>query len=532
MNIHSSLSKNDLLNLVQTASELSSKIDLNDLLQLILSKAGELTDSPDCAILLLNSERNSLFFASALGKNSSLLLEQFGEFSQKQVPLDGSIAGTVFISGKSIIIDIVKDEADHYVGVDEATKQTTQSMLCVPLITANHRLGVMQVLNKHLGNYSNRDRILLEQFANYAAVALQNATLFDELISHMGLYTSHKFNGGVTELLSLIKSPAHKEKLTVLFADMRGFRLLCQVINDPEKIIDIISQFISKLSQQVLMNDGIVNKFLGDGILAIFRNNDHAQRAVACAFIMLDEFLKLKFSWEQKSIANLNFLDIGIGIATDEMIIGTIGNEKVRDYTVIGTAVNLAAAFEREARGGKRILVDHLTYLAVKDTIAEIEGPIPYELRQPDQRIGNIYDQYHLKQQYASIKHTVFISFNKSDRLFVEKDLIPILIKSRIKYWYSNEDIKGGESWVQSINRGFDTCNWVLVVISQFSSTSEWVSEEVNMAASRPELLTKIIPIRIDNTKPEDVNPFLKHKQFIDYNNDEKFIKEFSAIFK
>ena len=286
------------------------------------------------------------------------------------------------------------------------------------------------------------------------------------------------------------------------------------------------------LSHSVLLHGGIVNKFLGDGILALFRNEDHIKQAVKCAFSMLDEFEKLKFSWDQNSTTPLDFLDIGVGITTDEMVIGTIGNEVIHDFTVIGTAVNLAAAFEKEARNGRRILVDHPTYMAVKDMVAQIEGPVDYELRQPDQRRGNLFKQYHLKQFIAAKSDIVFISHNQLDRQFVEQQLIPLLNEIGIKHWYSNEDIKVGESWVRSINTSLDSCNWVVVVVSQYSRNSAWVKEEVDMAASRSHLLNKIIPIQIDETKLEEVSSFLIHKQSIDARNKEKFAARLLALFK
>ncbi len=176
------------------------------------------------------------------------------------------------------------------------TSQPTQSMLCVPLVVADKTLGVMQLLNKRSGVYNDRDCVLLEQFANYAAIALRNSRLFEQLIAQMGLYTSKADGHSITELINELNSPARMERLTVLFADMRGFRQLCQVINNPAKIVKIISQFVTMLSHSVLLHGGVVNKFLGDGILALFRNEDHIKQAVKCAFSMLDEFEKLKFS--------------------------------------------------------------------------------------------------------------------------------------------------------------------------------------------------------------------------------------------
>ncbi len=526
------LTTTDFESLVQIASELTSQIDLSELLHLILRKSGELSDSPDGAIILHDENRNTLYFAGAIGQNASMLLETFGEFAKQQVPVEGSKAGSVFQSGESIIIDNIAEDQNHFKGVDRETREITQSMVCVPLAADGKCIGVMQLLNKRSGNYTKRDQILLEQFAIYAAVALRNARVFEDLIAHMGLYSSPEFSGGAAELLNQLKSPARVEKLTVLFADMRGFRLLCQIINNPERILQISSQFITMLSDQVLQHGGIVNKFLGDGILALFRKEEHAQRAVTCAFKMVERFAWLKSKWDQESIAQLDFLDIGLGITTDEVIIGTIGNSKIHDFTAIGNAVNLAAAFEKEARGGKRILVDQFTYLAVKDMVSNIEGPYNYELKQPDQRIGNLYKQYHLKQLTPIKESMVFISHSEADRKFVEDELIPFLDKNGIKHWYSRESITVGESWVASINKGLEICNWLIVLISKASLDSGWVKEEIDMAAARRHLRDKIIPLRLDDTKPEEVNLFLSHKQSIDANNKERYLPELITLFK
>jgi class 3 adenylate cyclase len=160
---------------------------------------------------------------------------------------------------------------------------------------------------------------------------------------------------------------------------------------------------MSTLSEDVLAFKGIVNKFMGDGLLAIFRHGRHEEAAVRCAFSMLGHFAGLRQRWLESSNLSLGFLDIGIGIATDPVILGTIGSPHgVRDFTVIGTAVNLASYLETQARGGRRILVDRRTYLAVKDAVEEFEGPEDFVLMKPGQTIGHPYQRYHLKTLKSS----------------------------------------------------------------------------------------------------------------------------------
>ena len=95
--------------------------------------------------------------------------------------------------------------------------------------------------------------------------------------------------------------------------------------------------------------------------MAVFRGADSPLRAVQAAFHMREQFTALRHEWQRGISRNLNFLDVGVGIATDEIMIGAIGDHKVSDFTIIGSAVNLAAALERQAREGKFILCDVCT---------------------------------------------------------------------------------------------------------------------------------------------------------------------------
>ncbi len=271
-------------------------------------------------------------------------------------------------------------------------------MVCVPLTVGGDRLGVVQLLNKRSGNYTERDVLLLEHFAAHAAVAIRNARHFQDLLAHMGLYTSTARVRKTQDLLIELTAPAHQERMTILFADMRGFTQLTQVLRSPQTIQNLLNEFLTLLCEQVMRYGGIVNKFLGDGVLALFRDADTEARAVNCAFDILDAFFTLRDRWNRSHNEDLGFIDVGVGIATDEVIIGSIGSTKVKDFTAMGNAVNLAAAFEQAARRGKRILVDQNTLSAVQHIIADVEGPESFELKKPDQLIGHTYKTYHLKR--------------------------------------------------------------------------------------------------------------------------------------
>ena len=494
------LSTQDLLSLLECARQFATEINHDRLVRTILDRACDMTDSPDGAVLLYDAERGGLFFAAAIGDKGPELLAKWGESSNQRVPVEGSKAGKAFTSGEAVVEQRLHDDDQHFKGVDEQTKKTSQSMVCIPLRVEGRSIGVIQILNKRSGDYTARDRILLEHFSVQAGAAMRTLRLVRELIAHMGLY-SREENIDFDRL----NVPAKLERMTLLFADMRGFTQLCQSQGNPANTQAIVNDLLTMFADQLLVRDGIVNKFLGDAVFGFFRGDRAPVRAVQCAFGMLERFEVLRRRWDESSNQDLTFLDLGIGITTDEVTLGTIGSARVRDFTAIGNAVNLACAFQREARGGRRVLVDQATWSAVRDIIADSDGPATYELRKTGQTVGVVYRQYHLKRLKPEIPVRVFISHNHKDRIFVEQKITGPLAKRGIETWYSNSDIIPGENYIQAIEAGLLKSDWVIVIVSQHSAASDWVRAEVRTALKEPRLNGRILPVTTDEAKPSSL---------------------------
>jgi hypothetical protein len=124
----------------QSATELTSEIELPILLARILSEAGELTDTQAGSVIHYDEERKGLYFAAATGPAAATVLEKFGERSSERVPIGKSKAGVVFQTGRSIREDSVATDLRHFKGVDEQTKAKTDSMVCVPLSIGSERI--------------------------------------------------------------------------------------------------------------------------------------------------------------------------------------------------------------------------------------------------------------------------------------------------------------------------------------------------------------------------------------------------------
>jgi adenylate cyclase len=512
----------DLIQLLETGKQLASEVSFPELLDTILMRAQQLTDSPEAAVFLHDPKRDSLYFAAATGEEGPMLMREFGEFSENRIPLH-SKAGVVFSTGKSIIVDSLANDPEHFKGVDERTEKKTKSMVCVPLAVADptigkvRRIGAIQLLNKRSGDFTERDRVLLESFADQAAVAIQNAGVFRDLLAHMGLYSSR----GAQDLVNQLNAPAHSETLTLLFADMRGFTQLCQVLIDAEQVQKVLNSYLTSVTEQILEHGGIVNKLIGDGVLAFFRQGDGAERAVKCAFEMIEKFAALRRQWDSEHNQDLSFLDIGFGIVTDKVMLGAIGSGRVRDFTAIGPAVNLAAAFEKEARGGVRILVNQGTWMAVQSLVKEVHGPMTFELRKPDQHVAIQYKMYHIislkdadttplavQPCSSSDLLKIFLCHSSADKPAVRK-LYRRLVGDHFQPWLDEEDLLPGQNWHEEIRKAVRTTKVVIVCLSKEAvAKTGFLNRELqyalDVAEEQPEGAIFIIPLRIEECNVPD----------------------------
>ncbi|MBN2119546.1 MAG: adenylate/guanylate cyclase domain-containing protein [Candidatus Omnitrophica bacterium] len=161
-----------------------------------------------------------------------------------------------------------------------------------------------------------------------------------------------------------LKVGGKRKMLTVLFADIKGFTDFADK-QDPEKVLEVLKMFFSEINKVIIEHNGIIDKLMGDGILAFFGDfmdtDEHAIDAVKAALKMQEKLPKLR--------EHLNFdLVIRIGIHAGYVTVGNIGSYEHLDYTVVGKNVNLAKRLESACEPGK-ILISDFTYQMVRDKI-------------------------------------------------------------------------------------------------------------------------------------------------------------------
>ena len=154
---------------------LTRTTDLDTLLNSIIKYAVEIAGGEAASILLLNKEKQELFFKACLGKKSS-------EIKKFKVKVGEGIAGWVAKTGKSLIINDVNRDSRWNKKYDINTKFTTKSLICVPLMLEKEIVGVMEVINKKDKRYFDKnDEEILNSFANQVSIALRNANVICDL---------------------------------------------------------------------------------------------------------------------------------------------------------------------------------------------------------------------------------------------------------------------------------------------------------------------------------------------------------------
>jgi adenylate cyclase len=150
---------------------------------------------------------------------------------------------------------------------------------------------------------------------------------------------------------------------------MRGFTPLTERL-PPEEVVLALNAFYSLMIDLNIKNDGTINKFLGDAVMAIFgaptAYPDHCLRAIRTALEMQAGVTELS---ARRIAEGKDPITIGIGISAGEAVAGTVGTENQMEYTVIGDKVNLAARLESNAKPGQ-ILVSESTYKQVADQVS------------------------------------------------------------------------------------------------------------------------------------------------------------------
>ena len=213
--------------LLEISRELTSTMSLEKLLHLIAEAAVELTNTESAAILLQDKEAQTLYFAAVTSHAEKLMTIA--------VPIDKSIAGAAFTSGKPVIVADVEKDSRYFVDVEQQTGLVARSLLALPLQNKDQPIGVLEVENKLDDRpFDQEDIDILTAFAAQATVAIENVRLttnLEEVVRQRTL----ELETAVQQLQQEISK--HKQTTSALISAEERWRSL--VTNAPARIVTL-----------------------------------------------------------------------------------------------------------------------------------------------------------------------------------------------------------------------------------------------------------------------------------------------------
>lgn len=369
----------------------SHTIRANKVLTYILERVADLVDVEAGSIMLL--EFDALVVEAAIGQFSQ-------ELKKQKFRLNHGVVGYVVATGEPVIVDDTRENPHFLSGVDEKTGFQTRSLLCVPLISGGRVIGVIELLNRKRKPFSQDDLQAVKAVAASTAIALENTRLYSET-NHIAkkekfirtIFQKYVPEEIVTKILERGDADqmavSEKRIVTVFNVDLRGYTQMSKSAST-EDVVHILNHFFRRMGNIIIKHRGLLDKYLGDGILAIFGAPATTANPALDAVLAAQEMVKIIDRLSILSIDRCGIpLRIGISINTGEAIVGNIGFTKKMEYTVIGDVVNETFRLQELTRfKANSILIGETTY----DQVKSVVRTRPFGLKKLDASLVNVYE--------------------------------------------------------------------------------------------------------------------------------------------
>lgn len=245
------------------------------------------------------------------------------------------------------------------------SQQQIASGMYVPLLWNAQVFGVVCVGNSNLCSvFGDEDLRLMLAVGHHAAMAVANHQLQEDLRRNAALLARllTNFSPKIREQLlekarsGRLRLGGEKSEVTILFSDIRGFTRMSAGM-DTEDIVDMLNDYFPALINPIFKNDGTIDKFAGDAILAVFGSPEHDpqqhEKAVRAALEMQAGIAELNKARAERRLPSCG---IGIGVHCGEVVHGFIGSNERMEFTVIGDAVNRTSRYCAAAGAGEVLI--------------------------------------------------------------------------------------------------------------------------------------------------------------------------------
>ncbi|MBC2716432.1 MAG: adenylate/guanylate cyclase domain-containing protein [Desulfobacteraceae bacterium] len=265
---------------------------------------------------------------------------------------------------------LIRRSADSVFYLSRETRLVENGEKSEPIqIQADHELNEIAThFNSLIGRLDKMKRKNQEQatqlmvYSRDLALSYQKTKQEEELRNRLSRYVGNNLVEKLIDLKGGGLVDTERRQVTGLFADIRSFTTIAEHMT-AENVVLMLNQYFSVMVDIIFKNNGLLDKFVGDQLIAVFglveASGNPAENAIRTAIEMqeaTEEMMKKRLQTNQE------LFEVGIGINTGNAIIGNIGSSNRMDYTVIGDCVNVAARLEEMAIGGE-IIIGEQTFL-------------------------------------------------------------------------------------------------------------------------------------------------------------------------
>jgi adenylate cyclase len=352
--------------LYEISRQLNSIHDFGELLNKIMDLIFVVIDA-DHGFLILTGEGGGEELIPVVVKSRE---EQPGE--QESLKASRTIINRVIRNGVALLTSnaMTDSRLDH---AKSLLIQQIRSAICVPLWRKDKIIGVIHLESVRLDNqFTEGDLELLKAIGSQMAMVIEQASLNEQIREEERMRNRlERFHSpqvidlilkGGQETLDFMMEPKDVTA-TILFADINGFTSLAERM-PPREVNLILNDFFSRMTDILFKYDGTLDKYIGDGLMAVFgapmEKEDDAERGIRAAQEMIQALAAM-----MAGMPGERKFTIRIGINTGKVVAGNIGSPKRMDYTVIGDAVNTASRLESIAQPNQ-ILIGEETYKRVE----------------------------------------------------------------------------------------------------------------------------------------------------------------------
>ena len=366
--------------LYRAAAELTSSLDLPQVLQRLVASAAHFMKAARGFVVLIDPQSAELSVEAAWGEGEGEAARGF--FGSRTVIEE-------VMKGARAVVTMDATSDPRFREHDSVVLGNVRSILAVPLATKGSLLGALYVDNPYrAGIFGPEDRDFLQALADIAAPAIDNARLYQRLSLNLAQAervraTFERYvNKQVTDWV--LSSPAAELSLAagaqltvaVLATDLAGFSRLAQK-TEAAALVRLLNDTFAPVIDAVIDEGGNVDKFLGDGVLAVFGApvaiDAPAPRAFAAARRIRAALAELN---RDRQATGEVPVELGIGVDVGTVVAGNVGSERRLEYTSIGVPVNHATRLAKRRPAG--LFVSAATWTALGEShLLRPAGPSP-----------------------------------------------------------------------------------------------------------------------------------------------------------